>query len=74
MTLLKTVWRGFTKVAEMFGNVMSAILLTIFYYTVFALFALPHRLLNRHTVFSKKSSNWVKRSPKLFQMSDVQNE
>ncbi|MBX4211215.1 MAG: hypothetical protein KW806_00220 [Candidatus Yanofskybacteria bacterium] len=49
------MWRAWKRFGIAFGNVMSVIILTLFYFTVFALFAIPFQLLTR--VLDKKSHN-----------------
>ncbi|MFA5935788.1 MAG: hypothetical protein WC787_02970 [Patescibacteria group bacterium] len=43
-TTFKAGYKRFEKIMHAFGNVVSAVFLMIFYYTVFALFAIPFRL------------------------------
>jgi len=51
MTRLTAFYRAFERFGKAMGNVISTIFLTVFYFTVFALFALPYRL---KQIFSNK--------------------
>jgi hypothetical protein len=49
------------KFALVVGHIMSATILTVFYYTVFAFFAIPFKLFGK-TIYKKKG--WVIRNKK----------
>ncbi len=43
--MLKRMWRGWLRLVEVLGTVQMVILLSIVYWTLLAVTALPHRLL-----------------------------
>ncbi|MEK7479624.1 MAG: hypothetical protein AAB634_03790 [Patescibacteria group bacterium] len=52
-------WRRlFTRGAEAFGNVVSFLLLFIFYYTFFALVAIPFRFASKELKNISRNSTW----------------
>lgn len=43
--MLKKVWHGWLKLVEVLGTVQMVVLLTVIYWTLLAVTAVPHRLL-----------------------------
>jgi hypothetical protein len=41
---IKFVWNFITRILFFFGNIITNIFLTLFYFTIFALFAIPVRI------------------------------
>ena len=65
-------WENWKKFGFLFGNLISNIFLTVFYFTVFALFALPYKIISR---FKKSSGSNFKLSEKqLLTLEDFQKE
>ena len=59
--ILKSLWSGWKKFAHILGKVNSFILLTLFYFTIFAIVGL---LKNFFKLFDKKpilNSFWIKK-------------
>lgn len=54
------------------GDIVTGVILTFFYFTVFALFALPYRLFRR--VPKDGSSNFVLKEKKLIGREGFKNE
>lgn len=44
---MKRFWENWKKFGIFIGNIISNIFLTVFYFTFFALFAIPYKLLRR---------------------------
>jgi len=59
MKLLKFFWQQFKKLSFVIGNVISWIILFIFYYTIFLLFALPFKIFSKNNDFRLSKSNWI---------------
>ena len=64
LTILKKAWRVWLKFAEILGNIMMMFWLTIIYFTLFLIVAVPFKLFSdplglRHA----HRSRWVKREP-----------
>ena len=45
LQILKTAWRRWLRFAELLGNVQMTIFLTVIYWTLFMLIAIPFKLL-----------------------------
>ena len=46
MTILKNLWDLWKKVGFFIGNFISSTFLILFYYTIFAIFAIPFKFLS----------------------------
>lgn len=55
---VKRVWRAVTRALTLFGEFISTAVLTIFYYTIFALVAIPYRLFERPFDPASDASNF----------------
>lgn len=69
----KKIGDGLLAVGMRIGNFMSAVIMTIFYFTVFALFAIPFRCFSRPLSAKSPRSNWLDRN-KTFSTGDFDNE
>jgi hypothetical protein len=58
---LSKMWGLWKKIGLILGNFVSAVFLTIFYFTVFAILAIPYRVFARRSR-SGKSSFIIKKS------------
>lgn len=75
MAVLKALWAGFTKVGLIIGNFISLIVLTIFYYTVFALFATVYKLLAKGPFEVRDTnSNWRIKEKNISNLDDLKFE
>ncbi len=72
MKFLKKLYAGFMKVGMFIGEIISSVVMLVFYFTVFALFAIPYRLFGKSV--KQKNSNWITREPKAFTLTDVSGE
>lgn len=64
------------KFGLVIGNIISTILLTVFYYTVFAIFAIPFRLFSEKSFYGSvsPSSNWIKKEKTASTLLDFSQE
>jgi hypothetical protein len=74
MQILKLVWDKFQKFGLFIGNIISTIVLTVFYFTIFALFATPFRLFSNIFAPKQKDSNWVVRPKNIADLKDLETE
>jgi hypothetical protein len=59
---LRQVWRRWLRFAEVVGTVQMVVILSIVYFTMLALVAIPFRLLSDPlSLRAKKASHWIKR-------------
>ncbi len=57
------------------GNFVSGVVLTVFYFTVFALFALPFRVFAKNPLAARSgSSNWVEKKKTPTTLEDFETE
>ena len=60
--MLRTVWERWKKIAQVIGDFIGRIVLTIFYFTIFAPFGLAMRFLGDPLAIRlKRSPRWVER-------------
>ena len=54
-----TIWRGWLWFAELFGRLMFFLIMTVLYFTLVTLIAIPHRLLSDPLQLrSRGTSTW----------------
>lgn len=75
MQFLSALWRAWMKFGFFIGNIVSGIVLGVFYFTVFGLVAVLFRLfgtnaLSRHA----DQSNWVENKTPRTALADFANE
>lgn len=58
----------------MIGNFMSGVFLILFYFTVFALFAVPFKLLSRPFRSKSSKSNWMSKNKTIHDLEDFRYE
>jgi len=56
------------------GNFTSALFLIIFYYTLFALVAVPFRLFGKTVTQKARGTNWVPKEKTLQTLEDYKNK
>ena len=62
MRILQKIWRVWKRIGKFIGDQIARIVLTFFYFTLFALFGLGVRLLSDPLTIKKKHGElWVKR-------------
>ncbi|KKU91475.1 MAG: hypothetical protein UY23_C0001G0081 [Candidatus Jorgensenbacteria bacterium GW2011_GWA1_48_11] len=74
MKFLKKVRDGWMKTGLFMGNVMSGIFLTIFYFLIFSLFAIPFRIFVKVLRRKSEHSNWFLRKDVFPGMEDFRDE
>ncbi len=63
------------KFGLIIGNFVSGVVLVVFYFTVFALFALPFRIFGKNPLAAQsKNSNWVEKKKTILALKDFENE
>jgi len=69
---LSSIWFWWKKIGLIIGNIVSAVFLTVFYFTIFAPFAVIFRIFNRE----KKSadSNFIDKKLTISRMEEFKNE
>lgn len=60
MKVLRAVWDGIQAVLKVFGDFISTTILVVFYFTIFALFAIPVRLFADFLRRKPVGSNYTK--------------
>lgn len=56
---LKKIYGYWLKIGLFIGNIISTIILCVFYYTIFAIFAIPYKIFQSKNWFFKKiESSW----------------
>ena len=64
VNLLKSAWRVWLKFAEMLGNIMMIFWLTLIYFTLFMIVAVPFKFFSDPLGLKHVDrSRWVKRQP-----------
>ena len=75
LTLLKRAWRGWLKFAHILGTIWMMIILSLMYWTIFALTAIPYKLLaNSPNVRRSSPPRWVQRSANHEILRDMRNQ
>jgi len=74
MKLLKFFWRQFKNLSLIIGNIISWIILFIFYYTIFLLFALPFKIFSKNNDFKLSKSNWIVKESALLTLDNFKDE
>jgi len=74
MKFLKFCWRQFKNLSLIIGNIISWIILFIFYYTIFLLFALPFKIFSKNNDFKLSKSNWIVKESALLTLDNFKDE
>lgn len=74
MAFLKKIWRGWVALATFIGSVISTVIMTVFYYTLFALFALPARIAGKGPLRKHAASTWLVRTHTPTLLADLKDE
>jgi len=69
---LSKIWRGWKKLGLVMGNVVSRIILTLFYFSVFAIVGIIFRLFSRR--LEKKISNFLVKAKTISDLMGFKNE
>ena len=61
---MSAIWRGWLKFGVILGNIQMVVLLTIIYWTMLALIAIPFKLLSDPLALRRsRSFGWLQRRP-----------
>lgn len=63
LRILGKIWRGWIRFATVLGNVQMVLLLSLVYWTIVAVTAIPMRLLSDPLALRRSNRGWVKRQP-----------
>ena len=64
MGSLKFVWKKWKRFAEILGNFQMSVLLTIIYWTMLPIIAIPRKILSDPLRIGKSSkAQWISRNP-----------
>ena len=74
MIILKKLWEGWKRLGLFIGNIVSTIVLTVFYFTVFLVFAIPFRLFSAGLRPRSSVSNWTPKIKTPISVDDFRNE
>jgi hypothetical protein len=74
MKTLKKIGDLWMKFAFLLGNFMTGVLMSVFYFTVFALFAVPFRIFSKGINLKPEKSSWVKRESSPDSLNDFIKE
>ena len=75
MGLLKGAWRKWMRFAEIFGNFQMILILTVLYWSIVLLIALPFKLLADPLSLRKnRGPSWTERSPDLDIMGSMHRQ
>lgn len=74
MKIFKKIWEWWMKFAFLLGNAITAVLMTVFYFTFFALFAIPFRLFSKGIDLKIEKSSWLERRPNKYSLKDFIGE
>ncbi|MFA5084300.1 MAG: hypothetical protein WC475_02875 [Candidatus Paceibacterota bacterium] len=74
MKFFKFCWRQIRKLLLTIGDIISWIILFVFYYTVFLLFALPFRIFSKNDNLKKLKSGWIIKESALTVLDNFRNE
>lgn len=56
--LINQFWQNWKRFGLIVGDVVSSVVLTIFYFSVFAIFAIPFRIFGKPFLSQDKNSNF----------------
>jgi len=73
-TTFKFAWSALSKISSAVAGLVTNVFLFIFYYSIFALFALPFKLLSDPLGQNQKNSNWIVKESTPSILKDFQNE
>jgi len=74
MTSFKFFWSAFRSISLAVTDFITNLFLFTFYYSIFALFALPFKLFSHLLSKNPKNSNWVIKDSTPSALKDFQNE
>lgn len=74
MTILKKLWEGWKRFGLFIGNIVSTIVLTVFYFTVFLIFAVLFKIFSTGSHPHSSASNWTLKTKTPISVDDFRNE
>ena len=72
--MLKEIWAALQKATFLMGDAIATVAMVLFYYSTFALFALPARFLTNYLGAAGSGSNWRAKLKTPRQLKDFKNE
>ena len=70
-----TVWHGWLRFAELFGRVMFFLIMTVLYFTMVSLIAIPHRILSDPLLLRDRgTSTWHTRQQSASDRASMQRQ
>ena len=75
MDTLSRVWQAWKRIAQVIGDFIGRIILTVFYFTIFAPFGLGIRLFSDPLLIKpKKHNRWLERTTKDLTIDNVRRQ
>lgn len=74
MIFLSRLWKNWKRFGFFIGNIISNIFLTIFYFTFFALFAIPYKIIAHYKNKKSLGSNFKLPQKQMRTFEDFQKE
>jgi len=74
MKFFKLFWHFLEKTLIFIGNTISGVVLFVFYYTIFALFAIPFRIFSKPLKSKSAASNFVIKEKTPSVLKDFESE
>jgi hypothetical protein len=72
--ILSVIWHYWKKIGVAVGNIVSTVILTIFYFTIFPLFAIPVKLISQPLKRKSENSNYMIKEKTLSALKDFESE
>ena len=75
MNYLSRAWQTWKRIAQVIGDFIGRIVLTIFYFTIFMPFGLGIRLLSDPLMIKRKNNkHWLERTTRDLTLDDVRRQ
>ena len=72
---LKSAWRGWLKFAQVLGTIQMVIILSIIYWTLLAIIAIPFKLLADPLGMKRAGeSRWIKKETRRLGLTEMQSQ
>ncbi len=75
LSFLKAAWRGWLKFAHILGTIQMVVVLSLIYYTMVAIMAIPFKLLaDPLTLKRTNRGKWIEREPVSHTLDTMKNQ
>ena len=74
MVFLKKIWKGLERIAFFIGNIITGIVMTVFYFTIFAIFAVPFRIFTDIFKIKYRGSTWIIKNKEFIGLENFKEE